>query len=57
MDRRARRAHRERRDMTGERRSIMNKIDRILATLEFAIREQASQRDLSLGRRVPAKIR
>src|SRR5271166_3409398 len=32
-DEEARRAHREREDLTGERRSIVNKIDGILATL------------------------
>ena len=32
-DEEARRAHREREDLTGERQSIVNKIDRILATL------------------------
>jgi len=33
VDEEARRAHREREDLTGERRSIVNKIDGILATL------------------------
>ena len=32
-DEEARRAHREREDLTGERRSIVNKIDGVLATL------------------------
>jgi transposase len=32
-DEEARRAYREREDLTGERRSIVNKIDGILATL------------------------
>src|SRR5271168_5083289 len=40
-DEEARRAHREREDLTGERRSIVNKIDGILATLVFTCRRLA----------------
>jgi len=41
VDEEARRAHREREDLTGERRSIVNKIGGILATLVFTCRRLA----------------